>query len=616
MPLKRLTFAPGIVKDITDYSAEGTWVDGDKVRFLNGYARTIGGWTRVTNAGNPNGTPRCLWPFTANDGENLIAVGSNRKLLLLRGGDYLDITPIRKTVNPMANNPFATVNGSSVVTVTDVGHGMPPTGDTDYVIFSGATLFNNVLVSGEYLVTQVVDADHYKITVTTVANATGSGGGALVVVQYEIHTGLDTSVLGTGWGSGAWSSGPWGGPSGTASFVNDLRVWHMDSWGEDLITNIRDDIIIYWQRSTGFTSRAINLTAIGGATDVPVVARQIIVANSARHLIALGCNEIGSGTQDKMLVRWCSRENLADWTPTSINTAGEIPLTGGSEIIGGATARGEIIIWTDQTVWTMQFVGGEDVFGFTQISGNAPLLAPNLHAFANNTLFWMSPSGFYAYDGVVRIIPSPVQQYVLANMNATQTKKCFACTNSRYHEIWFFYVSTIDDLNNDEIDRYVIYNWQDNTWSVGSLDRTAWVEPSFSTFPVVGSPTPQLFYQENGFSDETGVALEAFIESADLDISDGQHMVLINRIIPDLRFLDGNPSSQVLLSIWVKDFPSQDPVTYATQSTFNAVSREDWVRARGRQARLRYSTDTSGMAQSTAWQLGATRLDVQMDGMQ
>jgi hypothetical protein len=388
----------------------------------------------------------------------------------------------------------------------------------------------------------------------------------------------------------------------------------MDSWGEDLICNIRDDIIVYWQRSTGFSSRAIDLADIVGGSDVPTVTRQVIMAGSARHLIALGCNPIGETDQDKLEIRWCSREDLADWTPSSSNTAGEYRLASGSEIIKAATARGEIIIWTDAAVWSMQYVGGADIFGFTQLATKATLLAPNLHVYANNMLFWMSNSGFYAYDGAVRPLPCPVQQHIFDNLNFSQIRKCFACSNSRVHEIWFFYVSLEDDPTNEEISHYAIYNWLDNTWSVGALSRTSWIEPSFSQYPVAGTPDPDLFFQENGWVDEDGMPLNSFIESADLDISDGQHIVMVNRAIPDVKWLEYDSNSALKMDLKSKAFPSETSYT-TTTATFTPTTTEQWVRARGRQVRIRYYPFFVGTG-ATAFQLGAMRLDVQMDGMQ
>lgn len=484
MTLKKFTFRPGIIKDVTQYTNEQGWFDADKVRFFDGFPEKIGGWTRFST-NYFQGTPRALFPYTVLSGQDIIGIGTTVKYYLNRGGEYYDITPIRKTTNPLANNPLSSTNDSNIVTVTDTGHGAVV---GDYVAISGASTFNGLDATNslnmEHKIINIIDANTYQIMVVETATGTGAGGGNAVVANYQISVGNDVVVPGTGWGAGAWSGSVWGGPALTPVAGGQIRLWTHDNWGEDLFYNIFDGGVYYWDHSTGTlgVTRGVDITTLDDG-EGPEVAKKIMVSDVARHLVAFGCDDLSSSIQDPMLVRWSSSEDFTTWTPDTTNTAGSYRLESGSEIITAAKARNEILIWTDSSLYTMNYIGGIYVFGFDLASSAASIISPNAWVTVEDTTFWMDYGHFNVYSGSVKILESPVQRYIFDDFNYDQRFKVFGAVLHDYNEIWWFYPSA----SSEEIDKYVIFNYLDNTWSVGNLFRSAWCEPSFSQTPVAGN---------------------------------------------------------------------------------------------------------------------------------
>ncbi len=605
MPLTKLQFRPGIFKDLTDYSNSGGWYDADKVRFRLGYPETIGGWQKYSN-NQFLGECRCLHQWTSLDGTNYTALGTNLKLYVESGGVLYDITPIRRTVT-LGVNPFTTQSVSNGnLTVTDVGHGATA---NDFVTIAGATAFDNYttgLLNAEHQITAILTDDTYTISIDGVTSAGPgvSGGGAVVDAEYQINTGPDTQVFGTGWGTGTWGRGTWGSASVAGVSNGQLRLWSLDNFGEDLVACVRGGGIYYWESSLGISTRAIALSDIPGQNQAPVIGTEIFVSDIDRCLVVLGANEEGDTTQDLMLIRWCDSENIAEWEPRRDTTAGSNRLSSGSQIISAIRSREETAIWTDKTLFTMSFNGPPYTFGFTLMGENVSIMGPNASAEARNTLFWMDLNEFKLYNGSVTSMLCTVQNYVFNDINLDQRYKIIGGTNVRFNEIWWIYPSADSNENN----RYVMFNYNDGIWSIGSLERTFWWDTSFYGGHPIATANGYIFVHEYGVNAD-GEPMEPYIEGSDLTIGDGHDYVFIRRLIPDITFTGDNSTATADFTILRRNFPGQDFST-GYLSEVMADTTEKFVRVRGRQFALRVSSDELNMG----WRLGSQRLELQPDG--
>jgi len=619
MPLTKLQFTPGINREGTNYSNEGGWFDGDKIRFRSGFVERIGGWTRVSN-NVITGTARKIFDFVTLSSENLLFVGTEQKVFLEDSGTFNDITPIRTTVT-LGSNPITTGSaGSGIITVTtQASHGAIV---GDFVTFTGLTATDGLTTGQlniEHKITSVPSTTTF--TVTTAGAATSgstAGGGSGKSAAFQLNIGITTTVLGNGWNAGTWGRFTWGSASGSLSGAT-LRLWFADNFGEDLIFNANDGSIFYWDASNGTTTRAVLASSLTGASDVPTVVRKVLVSEVDRHVIAFGSNPLGSATQDPMLIRFSSQESATDWTPTATNTAGDIRLAKGSEIITATPTSRQILVWTDQALYSMQFLGPPFTFGVSLLGDNIRIAGPNVAVGVNDVVFWMGQENFYAYDGRIQAIPCTVRDYVFNDMNNQQSFKFHGGSISSQTEIWWFYCSA----SSSEIDRYVIYNYSEKVWYYGNLVRTTWNDRAtgLRSFPQATGTDTYLYNHEDGlddFSTGSAVAINAFIESSDMDIGDGQQYMLINKIIPDLTFNGSTASSpSASFSIKSRDF-SGDSFTEsasgsAVRTATNPVEQytdQVFVRARGRQVAIRVENTATGVK----WRLGSPRLDMRADG--
>ena len=419
-----------------------------------------------------------------------LGMGTNLKYYVKEGANFNDVTPLRSTT-AAGDVTFAATNGSSTVTVTDTAHGAVA---NDFVTFSGASSLggnvNSNVLNQEYQIDAITNANTYTITakntsgVTVTANASDSGnGGSSVVGKYQINTGLNVYVPSTGWGVSTWGSSTWGSAA-AASFANQLRLWSHDAFGEDLVINPRAGGVFYWDTSSGTSARAVNITSLSGANLAPTKGLQTIVSDIDRHVIVLGADPIvGSartGNVDPLLIAFSSQESLTEWEPTATNTAGDIRLSSGSQIVGGLRARQEILIWTDTSLYSMQFIGAPFTFGVNLINENVGMMSPNAAVNAPDGVYWMARDGFYKYAGAVQRVNCSVLNYVLDDLNVTQSFKIFAFSNKEFNEIGWFYCSA----SSNDIDRYITYNYLENVWSIGELSRTAWLDEGIFENPL------------------------------------------------------------------------------------------------------------------------------------
>jgi len=494
MPLQKLQFKPGINRENTNYAGEGGWYDCDKVRFRSGFPEKIGGWQNLAAsvAGvfyTYKGVCRNLWNWITLNSSNLLAVGTEQKLYVENGGAYYDITPIRNTAT-INNNPFAITSGSKLVTVTDTAHGATV---GTYVTFSGATGANYTVFNAEYEIVAVVDANSYQIILSTAASATGSGGGASVSAAYQVNAGSSLYSPSTGWGIGPWGRDGWGEEySGTTvvEATNQLRLWSLDNYGQDLVSAPREGAIYYWVADTTTSPpRAVTLKSLALAAGydddfVPNSVYEIHTSGVQRFGICIGANPYDptdpDTTFDPMLVRWSDQENIYQWVPAADNQAGELRLSHGSRLVTGRHGRQEFVVWSDSAIYSMQYLGPPYVWGINLLMDGISIASPNAVVGSSNVMFWMGVDKFYMYDGRVQTLPCSVRQFIFDDFNYDQAFQVVAGGNEQYSEVWWFYPS----LNSTVNDRYVVYNYLDNVWYYGELNRTAWLDSATRKKPM------------------------------------------------------------------------------------------------------------------------------------
>ena len=614
MPLSKVQFNPGVDKEGTEYTADAGWFDSDKIRFRKGRPEKIGGWQKyITDAFL--GIARSLHSWSSLESIKYIGVGTNLKFYVAEGASFNDVTPIRSTTSA-GDVTFAATNGSSTITVSDTAHGAVV---NDFVTFSdAATLGGNItatVLNQEYQIASVPNTSSYTIVakdtsgseVTANSSDTGNGGSS-TVGAYQINTGLNAFVSGTGWGAGAWGSATWGSAT-SVSAAGQLRLFSQDNFGEDLIFNPRGGGIYYWDESSGTGNRAINATALAGASNVPTVALQVMVSDIDQHVIAFGTNPIGSSNIDPLFVRFSDQENAADWTPTATNPAGGVRINSGSEIIGAVQARQEILIWTDVSLHSMRFVGSPFIFEFTRLSTDVSMISPNAAVNARGAVYFMDRGNFYVYNGSVQPLPCSVKEHVFSNLNQDQAFKVFAAENNAFNEvIWFYPIGT----GNTEVSNYVSYNYAENLWAVGTLARGTWIgyggrKKPLATTAIDGGSN-YLYEHEVGFDDDDQ-PMTAFIESGDLELGDGEYFMYMSRILPDFTFSGNSSDASADIVVKGSNFPLESSTTIST-STVTPSSTQSFIRNRARHAVVRIESSGSGYG----WRLGTLRFDMRQDG--
>jgi len=701
MPLTKLNFKPGIVSDITSYSNEGGYVDGDKIRFRLGFPEKIGGWVKA----NPNqyeGTARSLHNWSALDGSNFLGLGTTFKYYIEEGGSFNDITPDRATTTNGIT--FAATNGSATLTVTDSAHGAV---EGDFVVIAGAATLGGVVTAAvlnkEHQIVTVPNGNTYTIVVSATANGSDTGtGGSGVDGVYQINTGLNNTVGGTGWGaglfggittsalqtqlnealdnsetavdvddetgittagdvilvdeelmlvagdtddntlnvtrghkgttavahddntlvrlalgnaSGAADFSGWGDASaGGITTTSELRLWSEDNFGEDLLINPRDGQVFYWDRTNNLTTRAVEIGDITGADATPTIAKQILVSDQDRHVIAFGANTIGTTIQDPLLIRFSSQESLLNWTPTATNTAGDLRLGGGSEFVQAVETKQAILVFTDKTLHAMKFIGPPFTFGLQELSKNITIMSPKSAIAVDDVVYWMGQDTFYVYaGGQTQQLPCTVKDKVFLDINNEEAEKTYAGVNSEFGEIIWFYPNASSSDNSN----YVIFNYNDKTWYYGTLARDVWLDRGLRRNPLAGG-AGYIYNQESGFDDD-GVAMSSFIESAPIDMGDGDKFSFIKRIIPDITFNGSTAlsSPSATFTIKARNFPGanfSDTETGTTSRTstspVEAFTEKLDVRVRGRSFALRIASDALG----SKWKLGSPRVDIRADG--
>lgn len=649
MPLQRIQFKPGVNRDQTNYANEGGWYECDKIRFRSGFPQKIGGWLRY-GVFTIVGACRSMFNWVTSYRDNLMALGTNKKVYLEAGRNLYDITPLRATfTTPDTDDCFTVTRGSRVVLVNIDNHGAI-TGD--FVTFSGVVGDPDPLFIGGIPVSEfnaehevtVIDGNNFTITVTTPAAYgagwdigfwglggwgvgtvpnTLTGGGDNITAEFQINIGYPITTYGYGWSVGTWGGGRWGQSVG-APINYQLRLWFFQNFDNDLVMNIKNGPIYYWERGSSVNptnvleTRAVRLDSLPGASDVPLQATQILISQNDKHLLALGSTAYGSSDFDPLLIRWSNQDDPTNWTPLVTNTSGFLRVSRGSEIVCGVVTRQETLIFTQATLSSLQFLGTADVFGIQELADNISIASSQAAVVVNNVVYWMGKDKFYTYSGRVDTLPCSLRNHVFNNLNYAQADQIISGTNEGWNEIWWMYPTADSTYNN----AYVIYNFLEQAWYYGTINRTAWLDTPLRTYGQAVSTDPTtwtgiMYNQEQGTNDDT-LPMESYITSSDFDIGDGEKFTLMYRIIPDVNF-DGSTAAnpEVTMKIKPHNFPGSAYITnMGTESrpvistTVNQYTPQVYIRARARQMGFEIrSTDLN-----VQWQLGAPRIDGKPDG--
>jgi hypothetical protein len=680
MPLQKLQFKPGLNRDQTNYTNEGGWFECDKIRFRSGYPQKMGGWLRYSTQ-TLAGICRQVFNWITTASDNYLALGTSKKLYIEAGQIIYDITPIRQTfVSPATNNCFTTVNGSKTVTVTITAHGAS---EGDYVTFSGVVGPIGGIPQAEFNAEFIVDfitANTFTITTTTAATSSTSGGGTAITAAFQISIGNDNASVGYGWGAGVWSRGAWGSGAGVP-VVNPQRDWFLQNFDNDLVANIRNGAIYYWKNSggTGVRATLLSTTTIDGVapSDVPDIAMQILVSQNDKHLLAFGCTPFGGGAADPLLIRFATQDQPNVWTPQVTNSAGFLRVSRGSAIVCAVATRQEILVFTEGTLNSLQFLGTTDVFGLQELADNISILSPRAVATVNNTAYWFGHDKFYAYGGRVETLPCTIRNHIFENLNYEQADQIVCGTNEGWNEIWWFYPTADSQVNN----AYAIYNHLEKIWYYGTIDRTAWSDSSLREYPqaltatyftgaisgttltvasgVVGylqigsvitgtgvatgttitalgtgtggagtytvnisqlvvqtamTGDSVIYNHEQGLDDNV-LPMTSYIASSDFDLVDGDQFILTKRIIPDINFQGSTAAApEVTMFIKPRNFPGN---AYSNTETGAVIetSVDIYTDQIFMRARARQmAVEIESTDLGVQWQLGSPRLDGRPDG--
>jgi hypothetical protein len=713
MPLQKIQLRPGLNREGTDYSNEGGYYDGDKIRFRSGFPEKIGGWIRLS-ANYFLGMCRSLWNWTTLQNDNLLGIGTNLKYYIESGGVYNDITPITSTISyaNVISTGFTTLVGTINTTTTTMqfanvtyfpqNNGLikidteniyyaaltsnvatgcvrgynnttaasHTTGanvasaffavndnsnaiDNQFVILSNATSVGgiaNVVINQEHQAQKYISTGPFFALASTPdgnpANASFAtsqviNSGNTVTIQYEVPPGLDVFTFGNGWGAGPWGFYGWGNAA-PVTVGQQLRLWTNDNYGEDLVFAPRGGAIFYWSALTGISLRGkylsdlANVASAGSGQWVPKVVSEIVASDIQRFVIAYGSNNYDPTNPntafDPMLVRWSDQENPYEWVPSITNQSGEFRLSHGSYIVTTINTRQEILVFTDSTIYSQQYLGPPYVWGFQVLMDNISIMGPNTVITINNVTYWMGADKFYMYSGRVETLPCSLRQYIFNDINKDQSWQVHAGANEGYNEVWWVYCSE----NSTLVDRYVIYNYLDRVWYYGTLVRTSWLDSSLRQSPMAtdvfgydfqANPLGRVIYHEVGNDDAAGdttVPITAYVQSSDFDIGEGHNFGYVWRMLPDINF-NNSSVNQPSVTMYLRPrqnsgstYQQADLTTTTSANNFTNVPQytiqeftgQVYTRLRGRQMALRVQSDGLGVA----WQMGTPRIDIKPDG--
>ena len=691
---KKLNFRPGIHRESTQYAEQGSWYDGNRVRFRDKKPENIRGWD-VKTSGSILGTGRDLITWQDNITQKQMAIGTEKALYLYQGTKTFNITPVRASVS--LTNAFGTQANNLRVCVSDTGHGLA---SGDFAVFTSSSVATDFSFNAMFPVS-VISANVYTFDASTSApdNTTAAGE---ATVQYLIPTAASIGITGTGYGAAEYNAqvftsvvltsvinvvaatvavsitspshgleiddfvffttattvggnilltdSTFGGPIfqvvsaedannftinslisatdtgtgvglATAQFLVDVSTtagfrtwnspavssgidfipanWQLDTFGEILLSNKRGMGLNQWFPTSGGTARAFPVT------NAPVSINSFLVSPNDRHVVCFGCSTF-AGPKEPLLVRWSDQNDYTNWTPSISSTSGENTLSGGTEIVQGIRSRNQIAILTDHVLYGMRFTGPPFIFSFTELGTGCGGVSQHGGIDMDGTPVWMGFNNFFAFDGRVRRLDCTVRRHIFSDINRSEMNKIYAGVNSEFKEVTWLYPSA----DSTECNRYVSWSMEENYWVYGEAIWTTWSDrgvfdnvintgTSVGVTRIYDNEIPNIFTGK-------GLKIDSFIESADFGIGDGNDMLFVDRLIPDIEINNG----QIAFTIQTKEFPNGQ---LRTKGPFNLTQNTQTVRfrSRGRQARIKIENDATG----TEWRYGDMRLDIQEDGL-
>ena len=644
MPLQKIQFKPGFNKQQTETGAEGQWVDGDNVRFRYGQPEKIGGWVELVNS-TIAGPVRAQHTWTDLNGVRYAALGTSKVLVIYYEGAFYDITPLE---TPITGFTFTSTNGSATVTVNKTSHGVA---EGSYIIFTSVTLpgggktgFSaSQFTDNTYEVINSTD-NSFTITMSTTESGTGMTAEGSTTVTPYVSIGPVFETPAYGFGTGAYGKEAWGTARSASTVVLDPGSWSLDNYGQVLVATARNGSTYNWTPLAGEPNALeTRATIVSGA---PTRSLMSLVSDRDRHLFLMGTETtIGdTSTQNKMFIRFSDQEDPNTWIPTATNTAGTFLLDQGNEIVTAVQGKDYVLVLTDQAAYVMQFVGPPFTFSLRQVGSNCGCLGQHTAVYAQGAVYWMGfGGGFFMYDGTVKQLPSLVEDFVFTTqgdglgINYDANQITYGYHNSLFNEVGWFYASN----NSQQINRNVVYNFMEESWTTGSLSRTTYNDattynlPYASEFTANGTPSfpavqgvtnrygsSQYWAQETGTNEisATGsnTAIPSYILSGDYDISeqglagDGEYIMRVSRFIPDFKNLSGNAK----VTMFFTNYPATASQSSASGSlitgpfTINTTTNFISTRVRGRQVSLKIEND----GQNETWRYGTLRLDIHAGG--
>jgi hypothetical protein len=619
MTLTKIQLKPGIQKQTSDLGASGGFTDCDNIRFRYGLPEKIGGWEKTTN-NKLIGVARDAHHWVALDGTRLAALGTDKKLYVYANDILYDITPVRQT-NTAVTSIFTTSIGSADVTVNINGHGA---NQGDILTFSGTTSlagtsFTATDFDRSFEVRSVTNVNAFVIE-QDVTESLGSVTTGTATATFDINIAPAFSTFGYGWGTSTWNTETWGTARSTSSVILDGRDWSLDNFGELLIATVLNGSTFQWSPTNDTLSGKASLVA-----NAPTTSKFSLVSTPDRHLILFGTEKtVGTGSsQDPLLLRFSSQEDINTYQPQAENTAGSLRIQDGSSIVGADKARGQILVWTDTSLHGLQFIGPPFTFGLNQLGRNCGLLGQHAGVVVRDVAYWMGQNAFFAFDGTVKKLPCTVDDFVFENIDLTQSDQIFAGVNTEFAEIIWFYVTNPNNNPAPQINRCVVYNYLEQSWSIGTLNRTSWVDRGVFQFPLATEYLPNTtvnttptviglsngasnYYQQEFGTDADGETMLSFIQSGDFNIDEGgEQLMRVARFVPDFRDQVGD----VDVTWSFKNYPYGNVVSQTALTVATTDTKKD-MRGRGRQANFKITSNTSG----GNFKMGTFIMDVYPDG--
>jgi hypothetical protein len=642
--LQKIQFKPGFNKQATETGAEGQWVDGDNVRFRYGQPEKIGGWQQLVDE-TLSGPVRAQHTWTDLTGKKYAALGTSKVLIIYYEGGFYDITPINAD---QTGCTFDSTTTDDEVTVNLTSHGLSA---GDYFKFKSVTLPGGGVTgyttadftTNVFEVIATPTGNTFTITMPSNESGTGMSAQGSATLNSYITIGPVFQTPAYGWGTDTWSAGAWGEESSVTNVTLDPGSWSLDNYGQLLVATVRNGATYTWNPSTA-GALDIRATVVANA---PTVSLMSLVSDRDRHLFLMGTETtIGSpSTQNKMFIRFSNQEDINVWNPTATNTAGTFLLDQGNEIITAVQGKDYVLVLTDQAAYQIQFVGPPFTFSIRQVGSNCGCLGQHAAVFAQGAVFWMGfGGGFFMYDGTVKQLPSLVEDFVFTtqgdalgiNYNANQI--AYGYHNSLYNEVGWYYAAS----GSQQINRNVVFNFLEQTWTTGSLARTSYNDAqtyalpyatqftvnTVPSFPTINGAT-NTYGSSKYWAHETGVnevdangvstAITSYIQSGDYDLDvqqgmagDGENIMRVSRFIPDFKNLSGNAK----ITMFFRNYPNQAEQSDSNGPlitgpfTCNSTTTYVSTRVRGRQVSLKIEND----AVNQSWRYGTLRLDIQAGG--